>query len=341
MTSAVARKQCSNDSNCTQTTVANCEGCSKAFCPTHFTQHRNLLDEKMNLIMSKHNDLKKMFNHHRSEPYNHPLIQNINSWEKESVAKIQRRAKELRKEVLQLTIANQNELSIKLQQLSDRLKQSRVNGDFIETDLQLWKNSLIELKTNLNSLSTISITQNDDKPIVFNMFIESYRKVNDVFERLSDNSVQILKSGRVAAHDATKNLTEVRGKHEYSSGCYEIHLSIDRFIGEWMFFGINSKSGTLEKISSAPPASACGWSSDNSCWLNGTDQVVGSNPSVELKMDDKICLLVDCDNRQLSMVNQRTKAKHELIVDENFCPFPCQLSIALYDPNSYVRIVNT
>ena len=89
MVPSSTRKLCANDDKCKQATVTNCEDCSKAFCITHFTYHRRLLDEEMNIIIDEHYLLKNNLNQQIAKCDSHPLIKQI--------GKIKKRAKELRK----------------------------------------------------------------------------------------------------------------------------------------------------------------------------------------------------------------------------------------------------
>jgi hypothetical protein len=388
MASSSTRKQCANNNGCKQAAVTNCEGCSKAFCIKHIIDHRRLLDEEMNVIIDEHDYLKNMLNQQTTKPDSHPLIKEIDQWEKESIAKIQKRAHKLRQELFQSTAAYTSDLSKKLQQLSEQLKRGREHDDFIETDLQDWKKTLENLKTNLISPSTISINRDDNVSLVHNISITSFVKTSEEFERLSDNGVRIEERGQVIIHDAlddyteirgkneyvsgshkilpvvtneefekvsdkevrikengqvavrdgTLSPTEVRGKNEYRSGRHEIRVRIEESSGTWMFLGINSKVTPL-RCYSHTRKSAYGWSSNNYIWLKGSEQLNISNPRIEMKMNDVITLTLDCDNRKISMLNERTKAEHELIVDINNCPFPWQLHLNLYEPQDSVRIL--
>jgi len=338
MASSSTRKQCANDDGCKQAAVTNCEGCSKAFCIKHMIDHRRLLDEEMNVIIDEHDYLKNMLNQQTTKPNSHPLIKEIDQWEKESIAKIQKRAQELRQELLRSITVHEGQLSKRLQQLSEKLKESRENDNFIETDLQDWKKTLYNLKTDLTSPSTIFIKPHDTFSLVQSISINLSVVTNEEFEKVSDKEVRIKENGQVAVRDGTLSPTEVRGKNEYRSGRHEIRLRIEESSGTWMFLGINSKITPL-RCYSHTRKSAYGWSSNNYIWLKGSEQLNMSNPRIEMKMNDMITLTLDCDNRKISMLNERTKAEHELIVDINNCPFPWQLHLNLYEPQDSVRIL--
>jgi len=337
MTSSSTRKQCANDDGCKQVAVTNCEGCSKAFCIKHMVDHRRLLDEEMNVIINEHDHLKNTLNQQTIKPDFYSLIKEIDQWEKESIAKIQQRAEELRQELFQSGGAHTGDLLKKLQQLSEQLKRGREQEDFIEKDLQLWKKTLDNLKTDLTSTSTISLDRHNNISLVQNITL-ILTKSKELFERVSDNAVRIEKNGTVAVRDGTQSASEVRGKYEYISGCHEIRLRIEQSYGIWMFLGINSKATPL-KIYSHTSKSAYGWSKTNYIWLNGSQQLNYSNPLIQMEINDVITLILDCDNHKVSMINERAETIHELIVNIDSCPFPWQLHVVLYEPNNRVRIL--
>jgi len=293
--------------------AALCEGCSQALCTKHFIDHRRLLGEEMNVIISEHDEFQHTLNQHTTNPGSHPLIKQINEWEQESIARIQQKSKELREELLQLTTVHLDELSKKLRHLSEKLNEGREHDSFVETDLQDWKKSLDDLKANLNSPSTFGISRHDRNPLVQNVSINSIGG-NELFERVSDKNVQIEENGQVAVHDTSRSYTEIRGKSEYTSGCHEVHLRIEQSADSWTFLGINSKVTPLMN-NSCRSNSAYGWTSNNYIWLNGNPDSNKSTSRIEMKTNDVISLIFHCDKRKISMINQRTNAKYELDVN--------------------------
>jgi chromosome segregation ATPase len=141
-------------------------------------------------------------NQRTTDPNSHPLIKQINEWEQESIAKIQQKAKELRQEIFQLATVHLNELSKKLQYLSEKLKEGREYDSFVETDLQDWKKLLDDLKTNLTSPSTFGTSRYDRNPLVQNVSMNLAGR-NELFERAFDNRVRIEENGLVAIHETS------------------------------------------------------------------------------------------------------------------------------------------
>jgi hypothetical protein len=338
MASSSTRKLCTNSDGCKQPAATNCEGCSQALCTKHFIDHRRLLSEEMNVIITEHDQFQQSLNQQTAQPELHPLIKQIDEWEKASIVKIRQKAKELRLQLLQLTTAHLDELSRNIRQLSEKLREAREHDSFVETDLRDWKKFIEDLKQNLASPSIVSISRDDSSPLVQNISIK-LTGTNDLFKEVSDASVQIEEDGQVVMHNGSNNQVGIRGKNEYTSGRHIIRLSIEQSASTWTFVGINSKLTPLQNLSHASK-STYGWTNNNYFWLNGECHPNRSSSRIEMKINDVISLIFDCDRRKISMINERTNAKYELVVNIDHCPFPWQLHVNLYEPNSRVRILS-
>jgi hypothetical protein len=332
------RKACSTTKECKQTAATNCEGCSQPFCTKHLIEHRRALGEDMNAIISEQNQLQQIFNEQPTEPDSHPFMKRIDEWEKESIAKIQQKANDLRLELIQLTAIRRGELSKKLRQMSTQLNESRENDNFIEIDLQQWRNTLKDLQSMLDLSTMVSFEEPDNSPLLQNISL-MFTIENELFEQVFDNIVQIKQNGHIAIHDTSYNYTEIRGKNEYTSGCHKIRLHIEQSADSWTFLGINSKLTPLRKQLSGAK-SAYGWTNNNYIWLNGECLPNISSPRIQMKTNDVISLIFNCDKRKISMINERTNTKYELDVKIEHCPFPWQLHLNLYEANSCVRILS-
>jgi hypothetical protein len=193
------------------------------------------------------------------------------------------------------------------------------------------------LKSDLASPSTISIQQNDNCPLVQNVFI-NMTMANDLFHRVSDDRTRIEENGQVVIHEERDEHSEVRGRNEYASGLHKIRVCIEESRNIWMLLGINSKSTQLQRLSYSSQ-STYGWTSNNYIWSNGQKNKNESNCAIVLKKNDIISLILDCDKRTITMINERTNKKHELVVNITHCPFPWQFHVNLYEANSRLRIL--
>lgn len=77
-------------------------------------------------------------------------LEQLNDWEKESIAKVQQRAATLRQKLLELTVPHRRQLAEKLQHLSAQIR----DDDFTENDRHRCKKILDDLKKDYLSPST-------------------------------------------------------------------------------------------------------------------------------------------------------------------------------------------
>lgn len=192
---------------------------------------------------------------HIIHPESYILIKQIDEWEKESIEKIQQRAKELRERLLQLTIAHTNQI-------------------------------LNDLKDNLAAPSKIAINQYMSKPLVPNIYVVS-TVINELFLRASGNKVRIEEDGLLAVHDFSIDTTEIQGRNAYTTGCHKIRLRIEQSTNKWTFLGINSKLTPLQNPPHPCPSSY-GWTNNHTIWSNGNPKSSLPDKSIEMKNGDII-----------------------------------------------------
>jgi hypothetical protein len=148
-----------------------CEGCSKTFCNKHVTDHRQELNKQLDEIEVTRDLFRQTLTEQTTEPRKHPLIQQIDQWERESINKIRRTADEARQLLLTHTTNHNTKIEVKLAKLTDQLRQNREENDFVETDLNHWKHELTRLTKELAQPPNVSIRQ-DTSSLVKNILVD-------------------------------------------------------------------------------------------------------------------------------------------------------------------------
>ena len=139
-----------------------------------------------------------------------------------------------------------NNVKEKLKHLSDDLRQGRDDGDFIETDLQQWTQTLEQLKKELLNPTTIAI-QEDSTALITKIRID-HQDASDRFQRVWDGA-QIEQNGQLVVKIGTSGHTEIRGKIEYNTGKHTIRFRIEQLSQDgWIFFGIISEVRTHDGV---------------------------------------------------------------------------------------------
>ena len=315
--------------------IFKCEGCSKIFCLKHSTDHRNELSKQLEEIEASHNLVQQILCQQTEDPRQHPLLKKINQWEEESIVQIRQAAEEAREKLLRIMMEPTTKIKQELKSLSDQLRQSHEDNDFIESDLQQWTQKLDALKKELLNPTTFIVRENS-ATLVAKLHVD-HNNASDVFERVCGKA-EIKDDQRLIVKDSSTGHTELRGRKEYLSGEHILRFQIEHLSGNpWIFFGIISKSEPM-RINSYSSQSTYGWGTTNQIYAAGRCQ---NNSSCDAVQNDIITLLINCDQRRIQLKNERTQRELQMPVDMNVCPFPWQFHLNVFAPFTSVRILSS
>jgi hypothetical protein len=157
MATGTGRTQCAT---CEKEKVAyKCEGCSQTFCYNHLGEHRQQLNKQLNEIEITRDLFQQTLTQQTTEPQKHPLIQQIDQWEHDSIQKIKQTADETRQVLFKYISEHITQLEHTSNKLTNQLKLSRQEDDIIEIDLEKWKEELQQMTEQFNKPSNITIEQ--------------------------------------------------------------------------------------------------------------------------------------------------------------------------------------
>ncbi|CAF3987842.1 unnamed protein product [Rotaria sordida] len=325
--------------------IFRCEGCLQVFCRKHLNEHRDFLSHQLDEIAQEHDILQQTIVENEDKHINDlPILKHIDQWEKVSIEKIQQAAEEARVQVKKLT--SLEAVSNELHDLAERLEKARIDDDYVETDLRTWTTILEKLKDDINTFSpSIFIQENSKEILVPKMYISTTLQQPRQKEQFGESygPVYIENNDFMATHIGRKNGTVfVRGISEYSSGIHKIQfLFTKNSLKYTTWFDIVS---ALMPISGASKLSyeGYGWSSDDDIYCPDGEITVDENyRDMKGQTSFEIELQLDCDNRKISYINQRTKNQRELNIDITKCPFPWQLlDSIMYTLHIFVFIIN-
>jgi len=152
--------------------ISKCEGCSKIFCYNHFGDHRQELNKQLDDVEVSRDLFRQTLTEQTANPARHTLVQQINDWERSSIKRIRETANEAREMLLEHTTKYISEIEFKLNKITDQLRQSRQENDFVETDLRQWKEQLTQLTNELSKPSNIRL-QEDSQPLVTKLYVNT------------------------------------------------------------------------------------------------------------------------------------------------------------------------
>jgi chromosome segregation ATPase len=142
-----------------------CDGCSQTFCYNHLNDHRQELTKQLDEVEVTRDLLRQTLTEQTSQPRKHSLMKETDEWERDSINKIRETAEEARQLLYEHITGHITEIEVQLNKLTDNLRDSRQENDFVETDLKHWKEELHRLKEELTKPSSI-ILRRDSIPLV-------------------------------------------------------------------------------------------------------------------------------------------------------------------------------
>jgi hypothetical protein len=151
--------------------ILKCGGCIQDFCYNHFGDHRQQLNQQLEEVEVNRDLFRQTITEQTAESQRHPLINQVDQWERDSIIKIQQTAEEARQILLQHTTEHVKQIEVKLKQLTDQLRQGREENDFVETDIRRWNQQLTQLTNELNKPSNI-LLRHDSKPFVTKLYVD-------------------------------------------------------------------------------------------------------------------------------------------------------------------------
>lgn len=151
--------------------VIRCEGCFEPFCFNHFGEHRKEFSTQLEEIDTTCEGLQQTIVKLTSKPQKHPLFQYIDQWEQNSISKIQQAAEDARQILLKHFPVHVAAATDHLKDFMKKVRKSRQENDFFETDIQRWKDELVILREKLRKPSNI-IIEITDTPLVTKISVD-------------------------------------------------------------------------------------------------------------------------------------------------------------------------
>ena len=353
--------------------VTTCDGCQQCFCTKHFVEHREELSQRMDLIREDQQRFQRETTSiNVKEVSKHPFLTKIDSWERESIAKIQLAAETSRNQLRQLLDRTKIDLKLSIDKINDELEKSRQTEDFTENDLKRWTEQLKDLRQRLETPPTIVMNYDEDSNSTIRLLkiserttlagrsstslirpIENrFQPTKETFNVVTqekfvevDGKATISDDGLSVTGGLASILTQpiIYGTNRYSTGKHQIRFRIEKMAEARLFFGIIrslenvSRSGQTQNHHNNNNNSLYGWWDLNETIVNGRVQTTKYRSIVST--GDELIFTIDCEAKQIQLQHQRTKRLAQLDVNLDKCPLPWKLVIRLQSAGDCVRIV--
>ncbi|UJR30859.1 hypothetical protein I4U23_018374 [Adineta vaga] len=334
---------------CTKTgCIATCSGCEQSFCTRHFIKHRLFLSQQADELHDDYDQFRKDLNRNKFE---HSFLSSIDTWEQNAMIKIQQTADKARKDFQQWLNTIRQEIKTTLKQIVLEFESNATADNYTETELNQWKNQLVELRNLIEKPTTISIKEVRKSSSFINE-IKIVQKSSNLMLHTSENDIQKSLQERfrlifgpcklsedkcIATHSNYRaGLSQISGINEHSSGRHSIRFLIENKGTKNIFLGIYSSSKQI--LSQSLDYSVHGWWNLDYVIINGESSTGDQNEIIQT--GDELTLIIDCDNQQIQLNHHRTETLVNLSVKLHFCPFPWKLLVRLLSAEDCIRILN-
>ena len=134
----------------------------------------------------------------------------------------------------------------------------------------------------------------------------------------------------------------IYGFKRYSYGTHYIDFQIIEKRGDLrFFFGIVTSLDQVKRVISTEidNKSLYGWWGLNSSVING--KVERNKEKNDIEKNDKLTLILKCDQQLIQLQHQRTKRLLQISIDITICPFPWKIVVELPTYGNCLRIIQT
>ncbi len=322
---------CTSCTRCMETAgVFQCCGCGGTFCSRDSHIHREELrnqlvtvkkeyyewDEKWKLDWAgfmKANDASRALR-----------VQEIQSWEENSIAAIKKAADEARRKVNDLFNLHSQlpaEFTQRTKWFMQRVDRAEKREDFHEEHLKRWKIAIDCLRRTLSAWVVDFVKIDYIEPFIKKLVVEEIQApatdhdFPDDIDITPPFKLTPVVVGRPTAH----NPVELR------SGVRQFH-----FKSNYVFLGVASNNPNVNR-GSRVLSGTYGWTGDNRVYVNGAPDPNHQGYQIDMEFGDRLLLEVDCERTLLRLTNERTRHTDELNVNTDNCPLPWQLIVQYLD----------
>jgi hypothetical protein len=158
--------------------------------------------------------------------------------------------------------------------------------------------------------------------------VERFRTSNTLEVQLTDN-------GRKCEKIIQNGWQCIFGTRNYSAGIHRIRLRLEKGTTNTLM-GICSQNQPPTGPSFYDKPTTHGWFTHGSVITNGQ----GSHPGwPQVNENDILELTINCNERSLSILNERSRAQNSMQVNINGAPFPWCVLVLLYHKDSRLSLV--
>ncbi|CAF1226495.1 unnamed protein product [Adineta steineri] len=344
--------------------VFMCRGCRQTFCAKHVDEHRKKLSKEVDKLAEEHELLGRNMIRDSEVQL---LVSIIDTWEQESIARINLAAETARTDLQKWTDRNNIEVKIPFERITNEVRSCQQADDYTETDLKRWIQQLEEYRNKMEKLPILDLIDDEgDTENIRLIKLKENHEESKEFGSTTNNSQYTFEQSMISFQEPTLLVRErfddvngiatvsedgllatysgpwlghsgICGINLYSSGTHHIRFRLLEKFYDPPFFGIITASQTnMEKVLES--ISTNGWWNLDLPIRNGEkDHRIPKDKII--RSYDELTLTVDCERKQIFLKHHRSRRLAHLPIDIRACPFPWKILVVLHRRGDAVRII--
>lgn len=316
-----------------------CRGCGQGFCYRHITDHRQELSQQMDELVISHDQFKQNITEQEIEPTCHSLIKRVEQWEQESIDKIRQAANDARTLLVDIINTYRPEVGNALADLTKELQNARREDDYVETDLQQWREKLNQLNSQFNAAQIIEFNPDGNDTALIPKYVINHGST-ECFNQI-DGDARIETDGKVLVHGLSNEFISVHCRNKYSFGKHRFSFRIERTDYGYFLCGLNSTSTPTDLIITSQQVYGAFGQTRQSPAIRSVNQKISCffhSYNGELQSGCTYEVLIDCDKQIIQLTEKPGSRTWTRNIDLTKLPFPWQFFIILNGANDCVRL---
>ena len=174
--------------------IFKCMKCDRVFCFLHLQAHHEETLLQLQDVQHKLNLARERVTHLEEKLTDHPCMHTIDQWERNSIAKIQRAAKDARRAVEKRLTVHLQSMKGELEDLVTNVGQFTENNKFDETHVNQLNSQLNQLEQTIDQPSNISVIEGS-KPLINLLDVSLRSSVKpEIRNQAMSQSVNVIRS---------------------------------------------------------------------------------------------------------------------------------------------------
>lgn len=139
---------------CKKVGIVQCDGCFNRYCSTHFSEHRQCLDNEFEHLCRERNNLAHQITHHSTtinQAQLRALLHKIDQWEQNAIKSVKQTVERARRRINELMVSKASNVQTTFETLSKEMRKRKEENNYFEHDINDLRDKLKKIQVNLDT----------------------------------------------------------------------------------------------------------------------------------------------------------------------------------------------